>query len=104
MASFMASLFSGNARQDKQDGGQRPVTPTGNNFTTPSSTPQGSPSKKTVPPGAHDLPVAFDNLKLNSTNPFDAPVKFDPSALGTHLSSGRTNNNTINIFEDSPAS
>jgi hypothetical protein len=103
MASFMASLFSSSTRQDKLDAGQRPGTPTMNSFTTPVSTPQGSPSKKTVPPGANDLPVAFDNMKLNSTNPFDAPVKFDPSALGSHFAAGKPNNNTINIFEDSPA-
>jgi cell cycle protein kinase DBF2 len=107
MASFMASLFSNSKAQDRQDTTQRPTTPNTNpnrnSFVTPSITPQGSPSKKTAPPGAHDLPVAFDNLKL-STNPFDPPVKFDPSALSTHLSPGKINNNTINIFEDSPAS
>lgn len=102
MASFMASLFSNSKAQDKPDAVSRPATPNRNSFVTPTITPQGSPSKKTVPPGAHDLPVAFDNLKLNSTNPFDAPVKFDPSALGTHLSPSKINNNTINIFEDSP--
>lgn len=102
MASFVASLFSNSKAQDKQDVAQRPATPNRNSFVTPTITPQGSPSKKTVPPGAHDLPVAFDNLKLNSTNPFDAPVKFDPAALGNHLSTGRINNNTINIFEDGP--
>ena len=104
MASFMASLFSNSKAQDRQDASQRPGTPNRNSFITPTSTPQGSPSKKTVPPGAHDLPVAFDNLKLDSTNPFDAPVRFDPSSLGTHLAPGKINNNAINIFEDGPAS
>lgn len=106
MASFMASLFS-NAKttQEKQDASPRPGTPNRNSFITPTITPQGSPSKKTVPPGAHDLPVAFDSLNLNSkNNPFDAPVRFDPSTLGTHLSTGKVNNNTINIFEDNSAS
>ena len=35
-------------------------------FISPYATPQGSPSKKQPPPGAHDLPVQFDAaLKLN---------------------------------------
>lgn len=104
MASFVASLFSNSKAQDKQDAAQRPCTPNPNrnSFVNPSTTPQGSPSKKTVPPGAHDLPVAFDNLKLTNS-PLEAPVKFDPSALSTHLTPGKINNNAINIFEDSPA-
>lgn len=104
MASFMASLFSNSKAQDRQDAAQRPTTPnpSRNSFVTPTITPQGSPSKKTAPPGAHDLPTAFDNLTLTNS-PFDAPVKFDPSPLGTNLSPGKINN-AINIFEDSPAS
>lgn len=48
----------------------RPGTPTRNSFITPVSTPQGSPSKKQQPPGAIDLPYAFENaLKLNSAAP-----------------------------------
>ncbi|RYP77868.1 hypothetical protein DL771_000965 [Monosporascus sp. 5C6A] len=54
---------------------ERPSTPMTNNFINPPSTPQGSPSKRTVPPGAHDLPTAFDSaLKLN-TSALDSPVK-----------------------------
>jgi hypothetical protein len=33
----------------------------GNDFMTPQQTPQGSPSKTHLPPGAYDLPNAFDN-------------------------------------------
>ena len=45
-----------------------PGTPTLPAFTSPSQTPQGSPSKKQLPQGAHDLPNVFDNaLKLNPT-------------------------------------
>ena len=48
----------------------RPQTPTGNGFTTPVQTPQGSPSKKQLPPGANDLPNVFDNaLKLAHSSP-----------------------------------
>ena len=39
-----------------------PRTPNGNNaFISPVQTPQGSPSKQQLPPGAHDLPNVFDN-------------------------------------------
>jgi cell cycle protein kinase DBF2 len=48
----------------------RPQTPTNNGFTSPVQTPQGSPSKKQVPPGANDLPNVFDNaMKLAPTSP-----------------------------------
>ncbi|MCJ1335778.1 hypothetical protein MMC09_001052 [Bachmanniomyces sp. S44760] len=47
-----------------------PHTPTGNAFTSPYSTPQGSPSKNKLPPGANDLPSVFDNaLKLAPASP-----------------------------------
>ena len=49
---------------------ERPQTPTGNAFTTPVHTPQGSPSKKQVPPGANELPNVFDNaMKLAPGSP-----------------------------------
>lgn len=53
----------------------RPSTPRGNNasrngFTSPLHTPQGSPSKNHIPPGAIDLPNVFDKaLKLNPSSP-----------------------------------
>lgn len=119
MASFMASLFSSSTRQDKTDVAvHRPITPASPNketpsFTTPVRTPMGSPSKKTAPPGANDLPDYFDNIKLNSPtigsegwktgNPFDAPpVKLAPPTANTRLSPGKINNNNIQIFEDHP--
>ena len=44
----------------------RPSTPTHQAFTSPMQTPQGSPSKSRLPPGATDLPNVFDNaMKLN---------------------------------------
>ena len=43
----------------------RPATPTSTQITSPSQTPQGSPSKHQFPPGSHDLPNVFDNaMKL----------------------------------------
>ncbi len=67
---------------------ERPNTPNRNNFTTPVSTPQGSPSKNRNPPGANDLPVAFENaMKI-------APPTFggSRSQVGTPLSPGKGNN------------
>ena len=58
-----------------------PFTPTSNGFTTPNQTPQGSPSKSKLPPGAHDLPNVFDNaLKLLPSS----PTKFGRQQLGPH--------------------
>ena len=63
----------------------RPNTPNrNNNFTTPVSTPQGSPSKKSHPPGANDLPIAFENaMKLT---PMGSPTKSGRQQAGTPLS------------------
>ncbi|KAI8626999.1 serine/threonine-protein kinase DBF20 [Xylariaceae sp. FL1651] len=77
MASFISSMFpSSRGSQDvRSPTSDRPSTPAKNTFIDPISTPQGSPSKKTVPPGAHDLPTALENaLKLNSSA-LDSPIK-----------------------------
>ncbi|KAH8597803.1 serine/threonine protein kinase-like protein [Bisporella sp. PMI_857] len=66
---------------------ERPSTPNRNNFTTPVSTPQGSPSKKSQPPGAHDLPSTFENMKL-APGTFGSPTK---QGRGTPLSPGKSN-------------
>ena len=55
---------SGNALYDG------PSTPISNGFTTPYATPQGSPSKNKLPPGAVDLPKVFENaMRLAPTTP-----------------------------------
>lgn len=55
---------SGNAPYDG------PSTPTNHGFTTPYATPQGSPSKNKLPPGARDLPNVFNAAtKLVPTSP-----------------------------------
>ncbi|KAK4660460.1 serine/threonine-protein kinase dbf2 [Podospora pseudocomata] len=99
MASFMANLFPGG----KQD--NRPSTPIKTNFTTPVCTPQGSPSKRTVPPGAHDLPTAaFDGLKLAAPpgmGILDSPVKLGrPQSVAAPLSPGKSN---VQHFEEGPS-
>ena len=49
---------------------ERPSTPTGNSFITPQQTPQGSPSKHQLPPGARELPNVFDNaMRLDPGTP-----------------------------------
>lgn len=91
MASFMANLFPG-GNLDKADA--RPATPTrNNNFITPVSTPQGSPSKRTVPPGANELPVALQGMKINPPpSAFDTPVKLSrPQSVAAPLSPGKNN-------------
>ncbi|KAH1294949.1 hypothetical protein KXW98_007141 [Aspergillus fumigatus] len=48
----------------------RPSTPADNGFTTPAQTPQGSPSKNRMPPGAIDLPNVFEKaMKLTPSSP-----------------------------------
>ena len=72
------------------DLGERPLTPTsprhqGHNaqpFISPAQTPQGSPSKNRMPPGAFDLPDVFSNaMKLLPTlgSPSKTPRNQDHS-------------------------
>lgn len=69
----------------------RPSTPIRNNFITPISTPQGSPSKNRNPPGATDLPVAFENAMKITPAGFGSPTKSARSQAGTPLSPGKGN-------------
>lgn len=56
-----------------------PLTPTNAGFTSPYATPQGSPSKSKLPPGATDLPNVFDNaMKLASSSPTKARQQLAP--------------------------
>ncbi|KAL2140637.1 hypothetical protein VTI28DRAFT_3563 [Corynascus sepedonium] len=99
MASFVANLFPG-TKQDKVDA--RPSTPTRSSFITPASTPQGSPSKKTIPPGANELPSVLQGMKINQPSAFDTPVKLSrPQSVVAPLSSGKSN--LQNAEEGSPS-
>ncbi|KAH7358496.1 serine/threonine-protein kinase sid2 [Plectosphaerella cucumerina] len=97
MASFMANLFPGGPK-DKRDP-DRPSTPVGEaDFLNPVSTPQGSPSKRTAVPGAHDLPEVFDNaLRLNANPALESPVKFGrpQSVITTPLSPSKPRPNPL---------
>ncbi|KAI0856369.1 serine/threonine-protein kinase DBF20 [Xylaria cubensis] len=97
MASFISNMFppSQGPRDIRSPNEQRPGTPAKNTFIEPVSTPQGSPSKRTVPPGAHELPVAFENaLKLNPStlaSPFKLTPKGSGSGSGSPLSPTKSN-------------
>lgn len=101
MASFMANLFPG-GRQDKPDvRPSTPSTPTRNNFITPATTPHGSPSKRTVPPGANELPVAFQGMNIKAPSAFDTPVKLSrPQSVIAPLSPGKSN---LQSLDDGPS-
>lgn len=91
MASFMSSFFPG-GKATSENSSSRPATPStkSDNFLNPASTPQGSPSKKTNPPGAHDLPSTFDNA-LNLNPPaIEPPLRLGrPQSVVTPLSPGK---------------
>lgn len=78
----------------------RPHTPLNNGFTTPPSTPQGSPSKNKLPPGANDLPNVFDNaMKLvpgSPTRPSRQQLSpHSPNKGGWQVQEGNVDDNGI---------
>ena len=102
MASFMANLFPSSKNETilpPTPPMDTPSTPSRNNFISPIQTPQGSPSKNRNPPGANDLPIAFENaMKLTATN-FGSPTKSNrQNVTGAPLSPGKSNETT---FDDS---
>ncbi|KAK1978416.1 kinase-like domain-containing protein [Colletotrichum cereale] len=98
MSGFMANLFPGGTRDTHNS--SRPETPTRNSFINPSNTPQGSPSKRTIPPGAHELPDAFDNALKLGTPVLERPRLDRPlSVINTPQSPGRSYENSPNMDE-----
>jgi cell cycle protein kinase DBF2 len=109
MASFMANLFPKhesilpvptpqlNSRSNRNE--DIPSTPTRNSFITPAQTPQGSPSKNRNPPGAIDLPIAFESsMKLTPTN-FGSPTKYNrQQGTGPPLSPSKSNTFTDDTY------
>ena len=76
-----------------------PHTPTQTGFTSPLATPQGSPSKKSMPPGANDLPNVFDNaMKLGVMSP---SKKQPTSPAKQALSVADDNLSNVNPFSES---
>ena len=60
---------------------QSPQTPTSMGFTSPYATPQGSPSKKQLPPGANELPDTLENAVRLTPG---SPSKNERQQLGPH--------------------
>ncbi|VUC33219.1 unnamed protein product [Clonostachys rosea] len=106
MASFMSSFFPGGKEKLPEEAGARPITPNKNNsFVDPTSTPQGSPSKKTIPPGAHDLSSVFDNAMNLHASGIEAPVKLTrPQSVITtpQLSPGKGKPNPLDEASPNP--
>ncbi|KAF5964875.1 agc ndr ndr-unclassified kinase [Fusarium coicis] len=95
MASFMSSFFPGGKEKNpaSENGSSRPATPSTrvDNFLNPASTPQGSPSKKTNPPGSHDLPSAFESALTLNPPVMEPPLKLGrPQSVVTPLSPSKT--------------
>lgn len=79
-----------------------PSTPGRGAFTSPQATPQGSPSKKQLPPGANELPNVFENaLKLNPTagNPSRIPY-WNDSPTRTPLQEYPANDFRSSVIQD----
>ncbi|KAF3765005.1 hypothetical protein M406DRAFT_61978 [Cryphonectria parasitica EP155] len=67
-------------------------TPVRNTFIEPASTPVGSPSKRSFPPGAHELPQAHENHPKLGANVFDTPIRLGrPQSVVQGLSPGKGN-------------
>ena len=66
---------------DPYDGPSTPTRSAYGGFTSPQQTPSGSPSKGQLPPGAYDLPNAFDTaMKLVPVDP-GSPTKIGRQQL-----------------------
>lgn len=84
---------------------ERPKTPTQQWFTSPAQTPQGSPSKKQMPPGANHLPELFQHaMKLTPITQF-SPTKIGrpqqtPPVLTPRGKNGITADDTFTNADD----
>lgn len=103
MASFMSNFFPGSKEKAQSSPSTpRPTTPKMNSFINPATTPQGSPSKKTVPPGAHELPAAFDHaMNLGSSGAEDNVKLSRPQSVVAPLSPGKSNAKPVQPLDDS---
>lgn len=103
MPSFITNLFPSSQSLGKLEDvmplppppvafSERPNTPHLNNFITPVSTPKGSPSKNKNPPGANELPIAFENaMKLTPTTNNNNSSRYAPSQSAAPSSPSKGN-------------
>lgn len=109
MASFIPNMFNGPGKNSPgkngpgKDGANklnivRPSTPVRNSFVEPARTPTGSPSKRSNPPGALELPQALESSLKLSANVFDTPIKLGrPQSVIRPLSPGKGNPYTTDV-------
>jgi hypothetical protein len=94
MTSFMSNFFQSGKDKAALDSA-RPSTPTrnaNNGFINPVQTPHGSPSKKAAPPGAYDLPEAFESSLSLASTAVETPIQLTrPQNLVSPLSPTKTN-------------
>lgn len=91
----MSNMFA-NGGKDTGSGVDfgRPSTPITNTFVEPADTPAGSPSKRSFPPGAHELSQAHESHQKLNANVFDTPIRLGrPQSVVRALSPGKGNNN-----------
>lgn len=88
----MSNMFA-NARDNASNADAvRPSTPVGNTFIEPVDTPAGSPSKRSFPPGAHELSQAHESHQKLNANVFDTPIRLGrPDSVIRALSPGKLN-------------
>ena len=86
----------------------RPQTPTERGFVSPTATPQGSPSKRQLPPGATDLPDVFQtamSLAPTGGNPNKATLQsfkdgaHSPSRDRVPLSTDKSNDFRASVIQ-----
>jgi cell cycle protein kinase DBF2 len=76
---------------------QPPGTPTQDGFTSPAQTPQGSPSKNRMPPGANDLPNVFENAMKLLPNANGSPPKLNRQSQSANTVYGEYNDFSSDI-------
>lgn len=74
-----------------------PYTPTQMGFTSPYSTPQGSPSKNKLPPGATELPNVFENTMRLTPG---SPSKNGRQQLGAHSPNKNSRQSFDECYDD----
>ena len=81
----------------------RPHTPSQHGFTSPVQTPQGSPSKSHMPPGANDLPNVFENAMKLAPAAVTKMNAGSPGKQGLSVSGDNFNKDPFNdsVIQDS---